>query len=172
MNKSSGSSQELIDYSKALFDRHAADFDTLDNKALGVIGIAGLLVGFQALNIDTLSELLQCFLDNQFQWVPLFALLALIIHGVFLIICIWKALSAFQVKDFNYPDGVDKLVQKAGGQEKIIAEIVDTYRETADDIERINNDKAAKLKTSVNSITIAILSLIAFMFFMVIYKCK
>lgn len=28
----------MIDYSKALFDRHANDFDTLDNKALGVIG--------------------------------------------------------------------------------------------------------------------------------------
>jgi len=30
---------ELLDYSKAVFDRHAADFDILDNKALGIIGI-------------------------------------------------------------------------------------------------------------------------------------
>jgi len=166
------SSSELIDYSKAMFDRHAADFDTLDNKALGVIGIAGLLVGFQALNIDTLSELMKCFLENNFAWIPLLAMLALLVHGISLVVCILKALSAFQVKVFQYPDGVDKLVQRAGDKEKIIAEIVDAYRGTTDDIERINDDKAAKLKCAVNSITIAILALIAFMGFMVIYKCE
>ena len=170
--KDNFSSSELIDYSKAMFDRHAADFDTLDNKALGVIGIAGLLVGFQALNIDTLSELMKCFLENNFEWIPLFALLALLTHGVCLIICILKALSAFQVKDFHYPDGVEILVQKAGDQKKITAEIVDAFRESAKDLERVGNEKAVKLKCSVNSITIAILALIAFMFFMVLYKCK
>jgi hypothetical protein len=165
-------SSEIHDYSKALFDQQTADFDTLDNKALGVIGIAGLLAGFQVLSIDTLSELVKCVLNTQFQWLPFLALVSLAAHGMCLIVCICTGLITFQVKEFHYPDGVHKFVQDADTKEKILAEIVNTYEEVAEELGKINKDKAEQLKYSVWSITAAILSLIVFLVFMVMYKCK
>lgn len=46
---------ELLDYAKSNFDLSASDFDHLDSKAIGVLGITGLLVSLQAVNLDNLA---------------------------------------------------------------------------------------------------------------------
>jgi hypothetical protein len=163
--------QELIDYSKHLFDRYAVDFDTLDNKALGVIGIAGILIGFQALNIDTTAEIIKCF-ESGFYWLPCCALITLATHAFFLILCILKALAAFQVKDFDYPGNVDDLLVNVKIKQDLLRNITNTYKDITLSIEKINNQKAAELKKSVQFIIIAIMSLVAFIFFMILLKCE
>lgn len=163
--------QELIDYSKHLFDRYAADFDTLDNKALGVIGIAGLLIGFQALNIDTTAEIVKCF-ENGFCWLPFLALVALVIHAFFLILCILKALTAFQIVDFEYPGDVDVMLVNVKDKQELLHNIINTYKETTKSIEQVNIQKAKALEKSVHFIIRAIISLIVFIFLMILIKSK
>lgn len=166
------SSQDLIAYSKGLFDRHASDFDTLDNKALGVIGIAGLLVGFQAMSIDTTAELLGCFKSDGCNCMPLFALISLVVHAGGLVACILNALTAFQVKDFEYPGNTKELLKDTSTNGTIYENIIDAYEHIAEKLNEINTDKARKLKNSVRSITVAIIALIAYMVFMAMYKCR
>jgi len=164
-------SPELIDYSRHLFDRYAADFDTLDNKALGVIGIAGLLIGFQALNIDTTSEIIKCF-DKGFCLIPCLALVALAFHALFLILCILKALTAFQIKEFEYPSDVDDLLINAKVKQNLLKNITHKYKKATLDLEKINSQKAEALKKSVKFIGKAIIFLIVFIFLMVLLRCK
>jgi hypothetical protein len=174
-NKKKGykrSSPDLLAYSRGLFDRYAADFDTLDNKALGVIGIAGLLVGFQAMNVDTTAELLGCFKSEGCICLSLFALVFLVVHAGGLVVCILKALTAFQVRDFEYPGSIKDLLKDANTNEAVRENIIDAYEHGAERLNEINQDKARKLKSSVRSITVAIIALIAYMVFMAIYKCR
>lgn len=163
---------EVIDYARHLFDRHAIDFDTLDKKALGSIGIAGLLVGFQAISVDATVELIQCFRNEGCCSLPLFSLIFLVIHAGCLVISIWKSLATFQVREFDYPASVKEQLKGESSKVKVFQNIIDAYDETTTALGEINYDKAAKLKSAVWLLTFSILSLIPFLLFMIISKCK
>ncbi len=165
-------SNELIDYAKAQFDRYACDFDVLDNKALGIIGIAGLLVGFQVLNTETTTELVKCFFADGCVCLPFLALLSLMVHGVCLILCMVKALFAIQVKDFDYPGEVNEIIKGSESEEEVSRKIIEAYSKAAISIDKCNRQKASNLKLAVKSITISILALIAYLAFMVFFYCN
>lgn len=161
-------SNELLEYSRDLFDHYTSDYDTIDNKSLGVIGIAGLLVGLGALNADTLAELIKKL--SYGQCVDILSMVAIGFHLIFLVACIINALSAFQVKEIDYPNGLCELPYKSVEQQKIA--IFGSFSKSVENIEKLNLQKAEKLRQSVNCITISIFSLILFVLLAVIDKCK
>jgi len=164
--------QECIDYSKSSLDRYAADFDTLDNKALGIIGISSFLAGIQAFNIDTIIELVKYLISNGFCWLPFLSLMSLIAHFALLISCITFALRVYRVRDFNYPDDIYKLPVDDGNKDKLLQEIVETYTASSNELARINTEKADDLRISIKCILWAVIVLVVFMLFMIFYKCR
>jgi len=89
--------------------------------------------------------LLGCFKSEGCICLPLFALVFLIIHAGGLVACILKALTAFQVKDFEYPGSIKDLLKDAHTNEVVRENIIDTYEHIADKLNEINQDKAKKL---------------------------
>lgn len=162
--------QECIDYAKSSLDRYASDFDTLDNKALGIIGIASLLVGIQAFNIDVVLELIKCLIDNGFCWLPFLSLFSLFIHFLFLILCIAFALKVYRVREFNYPDDIYKIPVDDNNKDKLFQGIVQTYTASSNELAKINEEKAKDLKVSIWFIFLSVIVLVIFMLFMILYK--
>lgn len=169
--------QELLDYSKHIFDRHAADFDHLDNKAIGVMGIVGLLVSFQTLRFESMLSLFNDVSKTGSPCVLYTTLIILLVYGIFLAISIWFALCAFQVRELEYPTEVMELVEryrKIDKDEKVISHlrvnIIKTYASSISSLQETNARKAKYLKISVISVFIAIVSLGLFLIFQLIYK--
>ncbi len=169
---------ELLEYSKAQFDRHAADFDVLDSKALGIMGIIGLLIGFQALNVDNTASIFKDFCIGKCPfWLCSSLFLLLLIHGGSLIIGITKALFAYQIKDIDYPTSIKELIGEYRNNkdsnkalEALKMDIVNTYGCAVSSLEGNNSIKSEHLKWSVKAIFISVVSLIAFLVLMLIYK--
>jgi hypothetical protein len=168
---------ELLDYSKSIFDRYANDFDHLDNKALGVMGVVGLLVSFQALSLDNLVFLFRDFTKAQSPYLLCMTVIFLLAHAVSLVISMIFGLRAFQVRDLDYPTAVMELVErfrrvdkkeKAANYLKI--DIVKTYSTSINAFDSANAIKSKHLKQSVILLFIAVISLVVFVFLLLIDK--
>ncbi len=169
---------ELLDYAKSNFDLSASDFDHLDSKAIGVLGITGLLVSLQAGNLDNLVYFFGVFVNGKLFGLTCIGLFILTIYSISLVCCIIFALRSFQVRDLNYPTDVMKIVERFRNiddtKEKTSAslkiDIVKAYANSTSDIEQKNAEKARCLKQAVTSIFAAILSLIFLLLLIFIHK--
>ena len=175
--KNQGVPVELLEYAKSIFDRYAGDFDHLDNKSLGIMGIVGLLVSFQALSFDNLLSLFCGLSNNQSSYLLYITIFFLLIHAVSLLVSISFALCAFQVRDIEYPTDVLELVERyrrIDEEEKAMlhlkVDIVKTYANSIGNLDRANVSKAKHLKRSLIAIFVAIISLGVFLVSLLIYR--
>jgi len=88
------------------------------HRRLCEIGIAGLPIGFQILNIESISEQVNCLREKGFQWLLILALF--VIYANCLIACILTALIAIQVKEFYYPDEIKTLLESTVTKNSVI----------------------------------------------------
>jgi len=93
---------ELLDYAKSNFDLYASDFNHLDNKAIGVLGITGLLISLQAASMDNIVSLFISIVNGKWSCLTCFGILAFIVYAASLVCCIIFALRSFQVKQYAY----------------------------------------------------------------------
>ncbi len=164
---------ELIDYAKSMFDRYAADFDHLDNKAIGVIGVVGLLVSFQALSFENLVYIFHAAVIGEIPCLECLTIISLGFHVFFLIYSICRALSAFQVRSFEYPADVMELAdkfRKENSTNRLKVDIVKTYSKSIDSLDKIISTKAKHLKQSLFGIFSAVISLMVFLALLLIHK--
>ena len=178
--------EEFLQYSKGLFDRWAADFDHLDNKAVGIMAVVGLLVGFQALNLDNLVYVFGALAKSDAPPLLRITLLLLCVHGSALLTTLILALLAFQIKSFEYPCDVSELITKfreqrdkakldgsdfAGyAQDCLRSHIVQEYEISSTDICRVNSIKARLLKWSVFLLILSIITLGGFIIVLAVTK--
>jgi len=167
---------ELIEYSKSIFDRYASDFDHLDNKSIGIMGVVGLLLGFQALNLENLSYIALAFVKRQMLWLVSITIIALLFHLISIIFGLCRALSAFQVKSIEYPAEVMDLAtkfrkdQSENRVDHLKVDIVKTYANSIDSLYDGCIIKAEYLKQSVITIFVSLISLAVFVALLFIHK--
>jgi uncharacterized membrane protein (Fun14 family) len=167
---------ELIEYSKSIFDRYASDFDHLDNKSIGIMGVVGLLVGFQALNLENLVYIVLAVAKRQMLWLAYITIIALLFHLISIILSLCRALSAFQVKSIEYPTDVVDLVtkfrkdQSENRVDHLKVDIVKTYANSIDSLYKGCTIKAKNLKQSVFAIFVAVISLVVYIALLLIHK--
>lgn len=168
---------ELLDYAKSNFDLSASDFDHLDSKAIGVLGITGLLVSLQAVNLDNLAYFFSSIVDGKYSCLICLGMLAFVIYIVSLVCCTVFALCAFQVKHLDYPCDVMEIVEKfrkVDNKQKatnlLKVDIVKAYANSTSDIERINSKKAKYLKRAVLFVFFTVLSLLVFSGLLLVHK--
>lgn len=158
---------ELIEYAKHIFDRNTSDFDTLDNKALGIIGIVGVIVALNFLKINELVEIFQKPAENCV-WYSLYhiKLSLFIIHGVSAIAVFIFSLVALQIKEIDYPTDIKDLIDvwrkektEDLASKKLRVDIIHSYGESIKCIERLNLRKADRIKIAVISLIFSIISL-------------
>lgn len=168
---------EFIDYSKSYFDRLAADFDHLDNKALGIMAVIGILVGFQALGLDNIVFLITAWLKpGHSPWLCLM-IFPLVIHACALLLAIIFALLAFQIRDVKYPTDISNLITEfrrakncKSLEYSLNTDIVETYKQSIASLHKTNDHKAALLKRSVRWVFVAVLSSLVILIFLLILK--
>ena len=178
--------EEFLQYSKGLFDRCAADFDHLDNKAVGLMAVVGLLVGFQALNLDNLVYIFGAIAGPEAPPLASVAFLFLGLHGSVLLATLILALMAFQVQSFEYPCDVSELITKFRDKSDkakldksmstnyaracLRSHIVKQYEISTSDIFRVNSRKARLLKWSVFLLIVSIITLGGFVVLLALTK--
>jgi len=164
---------ELIDYAKSMFDRYAADFDHLDNKAIAVIGVVGLLVSFQALSFENLVYIFNAAAVGEIPRLECLTIIGLVVHVSFLVFSIYRALAAFQVRSLEYPADVMELAEKFRKEKltnRLSVDIVKTYAKSIDSLDQVRAIKAKHLRQSLFGIFIAVISLIVYLALLLIHK--
>lgn len=168
---------ELIEYSKSMFNRQAADFDHLDNKSLGIMGVVGLLISLQALSLDYILYLVaslskqELFCVTFLALLALLALLTLLACIIFFMLSIYNSFNAFQVRDLEYPTKVDILIKiYLSKKDQLNKSIIDTYKNSTLDFVKVNYDKAEYLKHSVRYVMIGLVLLFIYFVLLVIHK--
>jgi hypothetical protein len=147
---------ELLDYAKSNFDLYAADFNHLDNKAIGVLGITGLLVSLQAASLDNATYFFRSITDGKCSCLICFGMLVFVVYAISLVCCIIFALRSFQVRQLDYPSNVMEHVENfrknndtEEASAKLKVDIVKTYADSTNDIGKNNHEKAKHLKRAV-----------------------
>ena len=168
---------DLIDYAKSEFSLHATDFAHLDNKAIGIMGVIGILIGFQALNLDNLVSLLKTYNASPTNFVACLGILIVVLYAILLIVSFIYVLLAFQIRDLDYPTETLTLVDRLKGyskenSEQMKVDIVKSYADSTKNIEKANGAKAKKIKFAIWSIIFAVLLMILSYTLIVIHKAS
>lgn len=166
----------LRDYAKLYFDLHASDFSHLDNKALGVFGIVGILLSFQIGNMDILAEFVSASRNKESPCILCFIILTLVLYGVSLFIAIIYAFRSFQVRDLLYPTATSELVNRYRSSNandpsnQLDMDIVKSLANSSDNLEQENGKKAGFLKKSVLFVLLSLIILGVYLMLSVIYN--
>jgi len=155
---------ELIDYAKSLFDRHIQDFDTANTRAGGIIAVLSILVGFQALNAESLVYLLQVMTKGP--GVPvlvMMAFLTLLGFGAAAVSAAFYALRIIWVKPVSYPSRVMDLVERyrdrgdqASAPDALRVDITRSFAQAIDNVSAANLEKAQNFKKSIAWMCVAV----------------
>ena len=168
---------DLIDYTKILFDRYAADFDHIDNKSIGIMAIAGLLVGFQALSLDNFNYLIDSFAKKEYTCCLCCSALALLLHAFSVVFSLIFVLLSFKPRSFDYPTDVNELIdnyRKSEDKKKAIPELqINIIKSLDHSVQSLNNTISSKvnfLKWSIRGVFCSLIFLMLFVLLMIFHK--
>ena len=169
---------ELVEYSKNQFERFVAVYDALDGKSLGIMGIIGLLVGFQAISFDNIIKIIKVIINNkEHNTLCIAIIITFLIYAVFLIFGALFSLLSYTIRKIEYPtsakkirDEYLKIKEPEKGFEILKVDILNTYIKAAQNIENNNHVKSKILKCSIFCTLISLISLIFALILIVVYK--